>query len=104
MKSDDIRQHPRIKKAIIHLKRQTDKLGLYRALLEILSDDIELRRQIERIENANIVSVKPHARDSVRVERTREQIQQTADEISAQIDHLVELLIQIVLELTDEQR
>ena len=105
-KSDAIRQNPRIQMAIAHLRRQADKLGLYRALLEILSDDIELRRQIEIIENSSIVSVPVNMRDSVQVERTREQIQRTADEISEQIEHLVELIITIILELvdTDEQR
>jgi hypothetical protein len=103
MTPEEIQQHPRIKKAIIHLRQQTDKLGLYRALLEILTDDIDLRRQIEKIENENIVQLPPERRASVRVEQTREQIQATANEISQQLNHLVELLIEIVVELSGKK-
>jgi hypothetical protein len=72
------------------LKNRAKELGLLHALLHFLEGDIETRRALEAFQRVPFL-----ARHSVRVERSREAVQEQVRQVEAEIDGLAELMVKM---------
>lgn len=79
-----------IQQAVELLKRRAMEFAYLRLLLYILEADIDVRRMLEAFQRAPFLE-----RHSVRVERSRERVQEQLKQVESEINGIVELLIKI---------